>query len=73
MQLPKELILAQPKDFKIELLSRLAKDRNFMEWAMVSKVLLDAPLDKGGITTKEIEDIWDKYNPKAKSKSSNNN
>jgi len=72
MQLPDELILAQPREAKIELLTHFAKKKAFIEWATISKVLLDAPIDKGGLETKIIEDIWDKYNPKAKSKSSNN-
>ena len=72
MQLPDKLILAQPREMKIELLTRLSKERQFIEWARFSQVLLDTPIDKGGIDTETIKNIWDKYNSKAKSKSSNN-
>tara|TARA_R110002074_G_scaffold116180_1_gene247319 strand:+ start:938 stop:1159 length:222 start_codon:yes stop_codon:yes gene_type:complete len=72
MQLPDELILAQPRQAKIELLTHFAKKKAFLEWAQISTVLLDAPISKGGLETDIIKDIWDKYNSKAKSKSSNN-
>jgi len=62
MTLPKELVLTQPREFKIELLEKLSKARDFMVWAEFSTILLDAPISKGGIETDVIKNIWDKHN-----------
>ena len=62
MTLPKELVLTQPREFKIELLEKLSKAKDFMVWVEFSTILLDAPISKGGIETDVIKSIWDKHN-----------
>jgi hypothetical protein len=62
MTLPKELILSQSKEFKIDLLKSISKANDFIGWAELSTIFLDAPIQNGGLSTELIMSIWDKYN-----------
>ena len=62
MELPKELILAQDREFKLKMLDELSRKKMFGEWMQFVNVLLEAPLSEGGIETDIITEIWDKYN-----------
>ena len=62
MELPKELILAQDREFKLKMLDELSRKKMFGEWMQFVNVLLEAPISEGGIETDIITTIWDKYN-----------
>ncbi len=56
-----EILLGFPKQIKIATLEQAGKHGNFGVFIGLAKVLLDAPISKGGIATEEIEAIHDKY------------
>jgi hypothetical protein len=53
----KEVILCFPKEIQKEVLRDALKEDQFNVFFVLSKVLLDAPFEKGGMSTEEIEEI----------------
>jgi hypothetical protein len=53
----KDWVLGLPKEMKLMLLEDSLKEDEFGVFLNLSKVLLDAPLSEGGISTEEIEEI----------------
>ena len=54
-------ILSLPKEMKLKILEDSLREDEFGVFLNLSKVLLDAPLSEGGISTEEIEEIRKKY------------
>ena len=57
----KEWFLSMDKDVKLGLLESALKDDKFSEFMQLSKIVLDAPITDGGISTEEIENVRTKY------------
>lgn len=57
----KELILRFPKDIKIQCLKDALEQDNFGMFMGLSKILLDAPINEGGLETEIIEKIHNDY------------
>ena len=57
----KDWVLGLPKEMKLMVLEDSLKENEFGVFLNLSKVLLDAPLSEGGISTEEIEEIRKKY------------
>ena len=53
----KDWVLGLPKEMKLMVLEDSLKEDEFGVFLNLSKVLLDAPLSEGGISTEEIEEI----------------
>jgi len=53
----KDLILGFPREMKIKVLEDALKDDNFAVFFELSKILLDATLNAGGIETDVIDKI----------------
>jgi hypothetical protein len=53
----KEFILRMPKESKIDCL-KAAIEEDFSIFLGLSRILLDAPLDQGGLETEVIEQIY---------------
>ncbi len=53
----KEVILNLPYQTKIETLEDALKENNFGVFFGLAKILLDAPLSEGGVSTEDIEAI----------------
>lgn len=53
----KELVLSLTKEKKIKLLEDCLKEGRFDFFLNFSRILLDAPLDKGGLETEIVEAI----------------
>ncbi len=62
----KEVILNLPYHIKIETLEDALKEDNFGVFFGLSKILLDAPLSEGGVSTEDIEAVRIKYNSQHK-------
>ncbi len=60
----KEWILSLSKEHKFKLMESMLKQNAFGEYMAFIKILLDAPIHKGGISTDEINIIWKKYSNK---------
>lgn len=56
-----DLILNFPKNIKIQLLRDALKQGNIGIFFGLSKILLDAPITKGGIESEIIEQIHQEY------------
>ena len=57
MQLEKEMLLGMPKEMKLDLLKDANKaGQHGLVFAMM-KILLDAPISEGGISTEEIKEV----------------
>ncbi len=57
----KEWFLSLPKETKLNLLEDSLKESEFGIFMGMSKVLLDAPIQEGGILTEDIEEVRKKY------------
>jgi len=57
----KDWVLKLPKEMKLMVLEDSLKEDEFGVFLNLSKVLLDAPISEGGISTEEIEEIRKKY------------
>ena len=57
----KELILNFPKDIKIQCLKDALEQDNISMFFGLSKILLDAPINEGGLETEIIEQIHNEY------------
>lgn len=56
-----EMILNFPKEIKIRCLQEALAQDNFAMFFGLSRILLDAPLNKGGLETEIIEQIHKDY------------
>ena len=57
----KEWILSLPKGLKLKLLEDCIKEKEMGSYVRITKVLLDAPISKGGIATDEIDEIFKRH------------
>ena len=55
------LILSMPREIKIQTLDDALKEDRFDIFMGLAKILLDAPISKGGIEADLIDEIWNKY------------
>jgi len=55
----KDWFLSLPKEIKLELLGDMLKEGNAVMALDTSKILLDAPISKGGISTEDINKVFD--------------
>ena len=58
-QQEKEWFLSLPEEMKLELLGDMLKEGKTMMALETSKILLDAPISKGGISTEMIQEVFD--------------
>ena len=64
-----EFVLAQPREVKLELMLEFVKEGQMANWFELSKILLDAPINEGGIESEVLEDIFQANVAKGVSKS----
>ena len=57
----KKWMLSLPKEMKLKLLDDSLKEGEFGIFMGITKILLDAPISGGGISTEEIEEVRKKY------------
>jgi hypothetical protein len=57
----KTWVLSLDKSVKIDLLKTSLQEDRLSEFIQLSKILLDAPISEGGISTEEIESIRKQY------------
>ena len=53
--------LSLPKEMKLKLLEDSLKEDEVVIFMGITKILLDAPISGGGISTEEIEEVRKKY------------
>ena len=56
----REFILKMPKESKIDCLQAALREKEFGIFLGLSRILLDAPLNEGGLETEIILDIYNK-------------
>ena len=61
MNLESKTILGFPTKIKLMILEEALKQNNFPMFLELSKILLDAPLNEGGVETELIDQIYQKY------------
>lgn len=61
MSLEQQMILNFPRELKIQCLKDALKEDNFGIFLGLSKILLEAPLNEGGLETEIIEQIHQEY------------
>tara|TARA_B100000900_G_C20579722_1_gene716965 strand:- start:1257 stop:1460 length:204 start_codon:yes stop_codon:yes gene_type:complete len=54
----KDWFLGLPAEIKLELLGDMLKEGNSIMALDTAKILLDAPISKGGISTEEIDKVF---------------
>ncbi len=54
----KDWFLSLPAEIKLELLSNMLKEGNSIMALDAAKILLDAPISKGGISTEDIDKVF---------------
>ena len=54
----KDWFLGLPAEIKLELLGDMLKQGNAIMALDTAKILLDAPISKGGISTEEIDKVF---------------
>jgi len=57
----KEWFLSLSKEIKLELLEKTLVEGKYGYAMELMKILLDAPISKGGIVTEEINEVFQKY------------
>ena len=57
----KEWFLNLPEEVKLDVLENSLKEDKFGVFMEMTKILLDAPIQNGGISTEKIESIRKKY------------
>ena len=57
----KQFILGLPTDVKLDILESALKENKFGIFMSLSRVLLDAPISEGGVSTELIEEVRKKY------------
>ena len=55
----KDWFLSLPAEMKLTLLDDMLKEGKSMMALETSKVLLDAPISEGGISTEKIQEVFD--------------
>ena len=55
----KDWFLSLPEEMKLMLLDDMLKEGKSMMALETSKVLLDAPISEGGISTEKIQEVFD--------------
>ena len=53
-----EWILSLRKDQKLKFIRELGEKNEFGMFMRLSKILLDAPISEGGVSTEEIDQAW---------------
>ena len=61
-----KMILAQSRADKLKWLEELLESNNFGLWFALTKILLKYPISEGGISTDDIDFIWQKHLKKSK-------
>ena len=56
-----EWLLSLPEEIKLDALEDYLKQDMFVQFMIIAKVLLDTPIQSGGISTEKIEAIRKKY------------
>lgn len=54
----KDWFLSLPAEIKLKLLSNMLKEGNSIMALDTAKILLDAPISKGGISTEDIDKVF---------------
>ena len=57
----KEWFLSLPEETKLDVLEDSLKKNEFGIFMAMTKILLDAPIQNGGISTEKIEEVRKKY------------
>ena len=57
----KEWFLSLPEETKLGILEDSLKEKEFGIFMAMTKILLDAPIQTGGISTEKIEEVRKKY------------
>jgi hypothetical protein len=60
-QQEKEWFLSLPEETKLDVLEASLKENKFGVFMSMTKILLEAPIQNGGISTEKIESIRKKY------------
>jgi hypothetical protein len=60
-QQEKEWFLSLPEETKLDVLEASLKESKFGVFMSMTKILLEAPIQDGGISTEKIESIRKKY------------
>jgi len=60
-QQEKEWFLSLPEETKLDVLESSLKENKFGVFMSMTKILLEAPIQNGGISTEKIESIRKKY------------
>ena len=55
----KDWFLSLPEEMKLRLLNDMLKEGKSMMALEASKILLDAPISNGGISTEKIQEVFD--------------
>lgn len=55
----KDWFLSLPEEMKLMLLNDMLKEGKSMMALETSKILLDVPISKGGISTEKIQEVFD--------------
>tara|TARA_Y100000361_G_C11100946_1_gene311896 strand:+ start:144 stop:341 length:198 start_codon:yes stop_codon:yes gene_type:complete len=55
----KDWFLSLPEEMKLMLLNDMLKEGKSMMALEASKILLDAPISNGGISTEKIQEVFD--------------
>ena len=55
----KDWFLGLPAEIKLELLGDMLKEGKSMMALETAKILLDAPISNGGISTEKIQEVFD--------------
>ena len=67
----KDWILSLPLDRKIMLMESMLEQKEIGHYLGFVKILLDAPISKGGVSTETIDKVFKKYYPDSKNPSIN--
>ena len=57
----KEWVLNLPTEMKLSLMEDMLKEEKIKMAFDFMKMLLDAPITEGGVSTEEINAVWEKY------------
>jgi hypothetical protein len=60
----KKWFLSLPEDLKLKLMGDMLKEGQFGLAFQTMKILLDAPLSEGGISTEKINEVFEGYHDK---------
>lgn len=50
--------LSLPKDIKLQMIKDMGDRGEHMEAMETAKILLDAPISEGGVSTDDIKEVW---------------